>query len=135
MKGESLRCLPADTREPRELGDQLLDRAHRSERRWKGELRHLAHLGLQHLGGTALGFGHRSQDQITEELGVMGLENGGIDPDVTDSPASIGRHPDHTTPGRGLDGAACELGLELLQPALHLLAKLEELLKICHAFR
>ena len=34
---------------------------------------------------------------------------------------------------RGLDGATGELGLELLQPALHLLAELKELLEICHA--
>ena len=37
-------------------------------------------------------------------------------------------------PDGGLDGTVSQLRLELLQPALHLLAQLKELLKICHAF-
>ena len=47
--------------------------------------------------------------------------------------AAIGGDPHHAPARRGLDRATGELGLELLQPALHLLAELKELLKICHA--
>ena len=47
--------------------------------------------------------------------------------------AAVGGDPHHPAAGRRLDRPAGELGLELLQPALHLLAELKELLKICHA--
>ena len=34
----------------------------------------------------------------------------------------------------GFDGAVGQLGLQLLKPALDLLAELKKLLEICHAF-
>ena len=59
----------------------------------------------------------------------------GIDRDRADGAAAVGGDPDHAAAGGGLDGPAGQLGLKLLKPALHLLAELKELLKICHAFR
>jgi hypothetical protein len=111
VKGDPLRRLPADPWEPRELGDQLLDRAHRSERRWKGELRHFAHLGLQHFGRTTLGLSHGGQHQFAEKLGIMSLKDRGINPDGADGAPPIGCHLNHAAAGRGLDCTARELGL------------------------
>ena len=132
MKGETLGRLAADPRKPGELGDQLLDGAHRQTggERQRG---HLPHLGLQQVGRAPLRLGHRGQHQIAEELGVVALEHGGIDDDRAHRAAAVGRDADHAAARRGLDRAAGELGLQLLQPALHLLAELKELLKICHA--
>jgi hypothetical protein len=135
MEGEPLRGFPADPRKPGQLGDQFLDCAHRSERRGKWQRRYLTHFALQHLGSPALSLRYRSQHEITEELGIVILEYPGIDPHCADCATSIRRHLDHAAAGRGFNGSAGQFGLELLQPALHLLAELKELLKICHAIR
>ena len=63
----------------------------------------------------------------------MPCEDGRIDHHRAHGAPAIGRDPDHPAARRGFDGAAGELGLELLQPALHLLAELKELLEIRHA--
>jgi hypothetical protein len=133
MKGETLSRLPADSRELGEFGNQLLDRIHRSERRGEGQWGHLAHLGLKHLGRAPLGLGHCREYQVAQELGIVILEYGGVDKDGTHRPAAVGGHLDHAPAGRGLNGAGCQLRLQLLQPALNLLTQLKELLKVCHA--
>jgi len=133
MKGEPLGCLPADPREPGQFGDQLVDRAHRSEWRRERQRRHLAHFSLEHLGRTTLGLGYRGEHQVAQEIGVMVLKDRRINRDPPHGAAAIGGHPDHATTGRGLDGAVGQFGLQLLQPALNLLPKLKELLEICHA--
>jgi hypothetical protein len=133
MKGEPLRSLSADAREPCELCDQLLDCAHRLERRCQWQLRDFPHFGLEHLRCPALGFSHRGQDQVTEELGITILKDRGIDPDSPDGATAIGSNLHHATTRRGLDGSVGQLGLQLLKPALYLLAELKKLLKICHA--
>jgi hypothetical protein len=133
MKREPLSGLPAYPREPGEFGNQLLDGAHRSERRRKGQLRHFPHLGVEHLGRATLSLGYRGEHQITEEIGVVVLEDDWIDRDRSDGTAAISGHLHHSAAGGGLDGASGQLRLQLLQPALHLLSQLKELLKIRHA--
>jgi hypothetical protein len=70
MKSEPLSRLPPYPREPGEFDNQLLDGAHRSERRRKRQLRHFPHLGVEHLGRATLSLGHRSEHQLAEEIGV-----------------------------------------------------------------
>jgi hypothetical protein len=98
------------------------------------QLRHFPHFGLEHLRRSALSLSHRRQDEVTEELGVPILENRGIDPDSPDGAPAVGGYLHHASTGRGFDGPVGQFGLQLLKPALYLLAKLKELLKICHAF-
>jgi hypothetical protein len=133
MKSESLSRLPADSREPGKFSDQLLDCTHRSERRRKGQLRNFPHFRLQHLSGATLRFGHCGEHQFPEKLGIVVLEHCGIDRNRAHGAATIGRDFDHPTTCGSLDRTGSELGLELLQTALHLLAQLKQLLKICHA--
>jgi hypothetical protein len=52
-----------------------------------------------------------------------------------DRASAVGGHLDQAASRGGFDGSARQLGLQLLQPALHLLAELKKLLKIRHAFR
>jgi hypothetical protein len=133
MKGEPLRRLPADPRELGEFGDQLLDGAHRSEGRWKGQRGNLAHLSLQHLCRPTLCLGYGGQHQVAEEVGVMVLEYRRIDRDGPHRTTTISRDLHHAAASRSLDGAVSQLGLELLQPPLDLLSELKKLLEICHA--
>jgi hypothetical protein len=133
MKSESLSRLPADSREPGKFRNQLLEGTHRSEWRRKRQLRNFPHFGLKHLSGTTLRFGHCGEYQFPEKLGVVVLEHCGIDRNGTHGTAAVGRHLHHPSAGGGLDRTGGELGLELLQTALHLLPQLEQLLKICHA--
>jgi hypothetical protein len=76
---------------------------------------------------------HRGQHQLAEKLGVMILEHRGIDRDCAHGSATVGGHLHHAASGGGLDGPVGQLGLQLLQPALHLLSELKKLLEICHA--
>jgi hypothetical protein len=133
MKSESLSRLPADSREPGKFSYQLLDCTHRSERRRKGQLRNLPHFGLEHLSGPTLRFGHCGEYQFPEKLGVVVLEHCGIDCNRSHRATAIGRDFHHPSTRGRLDRTGGELGLELLQTALHLLAQLKQLLKICHA--
>jgi hypothetical protein len=133
MKSESLSRLPADSREPGKFSYQLLDCTHRSERRRKGQLRNFPHFSLEHLSGATLRFGHCREYQFPEKLGVMVLKHCGIDRDRAHCAAAVSRDFHHPSPRGGLDRTGGELGLELLQTALHLLAQLKQLLKICHA--
>jgi hypothetical protein len=133
MEGQPLGSLPADPREFGKFGDQLLDRAHRSEWRGKGQRRDLPHLGLEHFGRSPLGLGHGSEDQIAQELGVMILEDRRIDSNRPDGAPAVSGDFDHAAAGGGLDGATGQFALQLLQASLDLLTKLKELLKICHA--
>jgi hypothetical protein len=133
VKSESLSRFPADSREPGKFYDQLLDCTHRSERRRKGQLRNFPHFRLQHLSGATLRFGHCCEYQFPEKLGVMVLEHCGINRNRAHGTAPIRRDFHHPTTRGGLDRTGSELGLELLQTALHLLAQLKQLLKICHA--
>jgi hypothetical protein len=55
-----------------------------------------------------------------------------VDHDRVDGPAAVRRHFDQPGTGTRFDGPGGQLGLELLQSALHLLPELKELLKICH---
>src|SRR5215210_5147767 len=128
MESESLSRLPADSREPGKFSDQLLECTHRSERRRKGQLRNFPHFGLEHLSGTTLGLGHCGEYQFPEKLGVMVLEHCGIDGNCTHGAAAVSRYFNHPSARRGLDRPGGKLGLELLQPALHLLPQLEQLL-------
>jgi hypothetical protein len=133
VKSESLSRLPPDSREPGKFGYQLLDCTHRSERRCKGQLRNFPHLSLQHFSGATLRFGYCCEYQFTEKLGVVVLKHCGIDRNGAYGAASVRRDFHHPPTRGGFDGTGGELGLELLQTALHLLAKLKQLLKICHA--
>ena len=133
MKGEPLRSLSADAREPCELCNQLLDCAHRLERWCQWQLRHFPHFSLEHLRCPALRLRHGCQDEVTEELGITILKDCGINPDSPDGSPAVGGYPPHAATRRGFDGPVGQLGLQLLKPALHLLAKLKKLLKICHA--
>ena len=63
----------------------------------------------------------------------MILKYGRIDPHCAYCATAVGGDLHHTAARGGFDGTVCQLGLKLLQPALHLLAQLKELLKICHA--
>ena len=65
--------------QPGQLGDQLVDRAHRQNGGGTGSDGHLPHLGLQQLGRAALRLGHRGQHQVAEKLGVVPCEDGRID--------------------------------------------------------
>jgi hypothetical protein len=88
---------------------------------------------LEHFGGTPLSLRDGSEHQVTQEVRIVFLKHSGIDGDGTHGTPAIGGHLDHATARRGLDGAICQLALELLQTPLDLLSQLEELLKICHA--
>ena len=57
-----------------------------------------------------------------------------IDRDGTDGAPAISDDFDQPGPGAGFNSARCQFRLNLLQPALHLLAQLEKLLKIGHEF-
>jgi hypothetical protein len=133
MKSEPLSRLPAYPREPGKFGYQLLDCAHRLERRRKRQLGDLAHLSLKHLGGPALGLSYRGQHQLTEELGVVVLEDSGIDCYRPHGAPAISGDLYHATAGGRFNGTGGQLRLELLKAALHLLAQLKQLLEICHA--
>ena len=93
----------------------------------------LPHFRLQEVGRAPLRLGDRGRHQIAQKLGVVPREDGRIDHHRAHGAPAIGRDPDHAAARGGLDGTAGELGLELLQPALHLLAELKELLKVRHA--
>jgi len=84
--------------------------------------------------GAALRLRHGGQDQVAQKLRVVLLEHGGVDLDRADHAAAVGGHPDQAAAGGRLDGPTGQLRLQLLKPALHLLAELKELLKIRHAF-
>ena len=72
-----------------------------------------------------LGLVHRRQDQIAQELGVVLGEDGRVDHDRPHRPAAVRGDP-HQPSARGrFNDLAGKLGLNLLQPTLHLLAKLE----------
>ena len=90
---------------------------------------------MQQLGRPPLGLGHSSQDEVTQKLRVVFLEDGRIDHDRMDRAPAVGGHPDQAAARGRFDGPARQLGLQLLQPALPLLAELKKLLKIRHAFR
>jgi hypothetical protein len=132
MKREPLGRFPADSREPGEFGDQLLDRAHRSKWRCEGQLRHLPHLSLEHFRRPALSLGHCGEHQVAEKIRIVVLEHCRIDRHGPHRAPTVSRYSHHPAARGGLDGAVCQLGLELLEPALHLLTKLKQLLKICH---
>jgi hypothetical protein len=134
MEGESLSRLSTDPRQPGELGDQLLDGTHRSERRGEWKRLHLSHLGLEEIGRPALRFGHRTEDQIAQKLGIVPTEHGGVDDHRPHGSPPIGSDAHHAATGGRLDGPPRQFGLQLLKPALYLLAELKELLKVCHAF-
>jgi hypothetical protein len=89
---------------------------------------------LEQLGSPPLGLGHGGKDQVTEELRITAGEHGRVDHYRVDRAPSVRGHLDQAATGRGLDDPARQLGMQLLQPALHLLAELKELLKIRHAF-
>jgi hypothetical protein len=63
----------------------------------------------------------------------MILKDGRIDPHCAYCATAVRGDPHHAAARGGLDGPVGQLGLKLLQPALHLLAQLKKLLKICHA--
>jgi hypothetical protein len=88
---------------------------------------------LKHFSRTPLGLGDGRKHQVAQELRVAVLKNAGINPDGADCSSPIGGDLYHAATGRSLDRARCQLRLELLQTTLDLLAKLKELLKICHA--
>jgi hypothetical protein len=133
MKSESLRRLPAYPREPGKFRDKLLYGAHRSEWRRKRQLWNLPHLGLKHFRRPALSLGHGGKHQLAQEFGIAVREDSGVDRDGAHGATAISGDLDHATSGRRFDGTRSQLRLKLLKPALHLLAQLEQLLKICHA--
>ncbi len=95
----------------------------------------LAHLGLQQIRGPALRFGDGGKHEVAQEFGVVPGEHGRVDDDRAHGAAAVGLDLDQAGARGGLDGTARQLGLQLLQPTLHLLAELKELLQIRHAFR
>jgi hypothetical protein len=133
MKSEPLGRLPAYPREPGKFGYQLLDCAHRSERRRKRQLWDLPHLGLKHLRRAPLGLSHSGEYELTQKFGVTVLEDLWVYGHGADRAATIRRDFYHATAGGRFNGSRSELSLELLKPALHLLPQLEQLLEICHA--
>jgi hypothetical protein len=88
----------------------------------------LPHFRLHQVGGLALGLGDGAYDQVGQQLGVAALERLGINDDRAHPELSIDGGAHQSSTRAGLDGAAGQLNLELLQPALYLLAQLEELL-------
>jgi len=88
---------------------------------------------LKHLGCTALSLGDCGEYEVTQELGVVILEDSGLDRHRTYGAPAIGGYLDHAAAGRRFDGTVGQLALELLQATLHLLPELKELLKVCHA--
>jgi hypothetical protein len=121
MKSEPLGRFPAYPWEPGKFGNQLLDRAHRSEGRRKRQLGNLPHLGLKHLSRATLSLSYRGEHQLAQKLGVAVLEYLGIYGHGTDSAAAVGGHLHHAAAGGRFDGTRGQLSLELLKPALHLL--------------
>jgi len=133
MESEPLSRLPADPGESGQFSDQLLNCAHRLERGRKRQLGNFPHLGLKHLGCTPLSLGDSGEYQLAQEICVTFLEYRGIDNYCSNGAAAISGHLHHASASRGLDGAGCQLRLELLEPTLYLLSQLKKLLKICHA--
>ena len=79
MKGESLGRLPADPGQPGQLGDQILDRAHRQKGGGNGSDGTFRISALQQLRGPALRLGDGGEHQVAQKLGVVPLEDGRID--------------------------------------------------------
>ena len=134
MEGETLGRLAADPRQPRQLGDQLFDGAHRQPAA-NGSVGTFRISACRRSAARRCASATAASHEIAEELGVVALEDGRIDDHRVHHAAAIGGDAHHAAAGRGLDRPAGELGLQLLQPALHLLAELKELLKVCHALR
>ena len=135
MKGEALGRLPADPGQPGQLGDQLVDGAHRSERRRNGSEGTFRISACSSSAARRCASATAASTRSPRNSASCSCEDGRVDHDRADRAAAVGRDPHHAAARRGLDGPTGQLGLQLLQPALHLLAELKELLKICHAIR
>ena len=132
MKGEALSRLAADPRKPGELRDQRVDGAHRQPATNGSE-------GTFRISACSRSAARRCASATAavtrspRNSASCPAKTAGIDHDRSHRATAVGHDAHHAAARRGLDGATGELGLELLQPALHLLAELKELLEICHA--
>ena len=136
MKGEALRRLPADPGQPGQLGDQLVDGAHRSERRRERQRRapSASRPAAARPRAAAPRPRRPAPGRRATRRRALRRRPGRCCTDANGA-APVGRDPHQAAARRRLDGPAGQLGLKLLKPALHLLAELKELLKICHAVR
>jgi hypothetical protein len=132
MIRQSLSGFPADSRQPGKLSDQFLNRGHRSERQVERKWLHFPHLRLENILCPTLGLGHGRRYQIGQQLGIPLGERDRVNGDRANRSPAIGGHLHQARASGCLDGPGGQFSLNLLQPALHLLAQLEKLLKICH---
>jgi len=79
-----------------------------------------------------LALGDGRQDEVGQQFLVPSFERGAIDRQAPDGTSPVQRYPDHPTADLDFDRLIRQIPLQLLQPALHLLAQLEKLLKIGH---
>ena len=128
MKGQPLGRLSANARKPGQFGNEILDDAHNSEMRGEGHCLRLPHFRLEHVRGAPLHLGDRGQDQVGEKLCVMTGEDRRIDIQGAEHTPAVRRHPYHASAGGSFDSPIGEIGLQLLELPLHLLAELEKLL-------
>jgi len=128
VEGQALGSLPANAGKPGELGDEIVNRPHRSRRRAVRWILHFAHLGLDQIRGSPLGLGHGGKDQVGEKLRIPALEGLRLDVQRTHGTTTIHLNPHQPRPRRRFHRASGKFRLKLLQPALDLLAELKEML-------
>src|SRR3954454_9696131 len=92
--------------------------------------RDLLHLVFVHLLGAVLRLGHGGQHQVLEHLHVAAVGHGGVDLDRADLAAPVGGGGHHPAAAGAGHGLLAELGLELREAALDLLAHLQQLLEV-----
>jgi hypothetical protein len=125
VKGQALGGFSPDAWKLREFGYEVVDGAHGSERQRQRKRRHFPHLGLERLPCPALALGDGRQDEVGQQLLVPSFERSAIDRQSPDSASTVQCHPDHPTTDLDFDCLIGQIPLQLLQPALHLLAQLE----------
>src|SRR5690554_4177775 len=133
--GQPERRLAPDPGQASELGGQIVDRRHLEVRELErqGEAAsELLHLLLIEALRPLLRLRDRGEDEVLEHLHVLRIDDGRIDPDLTNTAPTIGGDRNHPATARSGDGLVAQLGLELAQTGLYLLAHLQNLLKVRH---
>jgi hypothetical protein len=87
---------------------------------------------LDEVSRTALCLRDGRQHQIGEEVGIPIVKDFGGNVQAAEDPSPIHGDTHQIGPGACLDHAVAQFGLQLLQPTLHVLPQLKEVLKISH---
>ncbi len=131
--GESLRRLSPDSRESGELSHEVVENSHRSGCVGSGSKSlHLLHVLLDEVRRPPLRLSDGRQHEIGEEVGISIVKDLGVDAQAAEVPSPIDRDSHQIGPGARFDHPVAKLGLQLLQPTLHVLPQLKKVLNISH---